>query len=325
MKITDQLKQEHDELLEKLHKQFFYGEFATKNPTTYVKYSRCLGDIYAYFMRYDTLEEPITENNNSFHINRSVNSEDGLYFEKELVPELKKIKQNNPDLFYSGMTLIESGCIPSDITATTLSSFAWFFGDRAQRLMKVRHRENTYIIYNKNIQRDQETITIFCSKHQKLEMDAQSTCYLFEQKAPYCEFLGRYHFVSAESISDSEYKIILSPTLVAIDNIIPDFKELDSHKVSQNSEVYYRDPNKKALVLARAKGLCENSECINKAPFLNEKKEVFLESHHIISLSEQGKDTLDNMIALCPNCHREAHYGQNKDHLKKLFLDKFSN
>jgi len=28
-----------------------------------------------------------------------------------------------------------------------------------------------------------------------------------------------------------------------------------------------------------------------------------------VPLSEGGEDTLENAIALCPNCHRKMHYG----------------
>jgi 5-methylcytosine-specific restriction protein A len=35
----------------------------------------------------------------------------------------------------------------------------------------------------------------------------------------------------------------------------------------------------------------------------------YLEAHHIIALAKQGPDTVDNVIALCPSDHREAHYG----------------
>jgi 5-methylcytosine-specific restriction protein A len=33
-----------------------------------------------------------------------------------------------------------------------------------------------------------------------------------------------------------------------------------------------------------------------------------LETHHIIPLSEEGEDIEENVIALCPNDHRRAHF-----------------
>lgn len=42
-----------------------------------------------------------------------------------------------------------------------------------------------------------------------------------------------------------------------------------------------------------------------------------LDLHHIISKKFKGADTHFNLIALCPNCHREAH--ENKIDAFKLF------
>ncbi|HXU34436.1 MAG TPA: HNH endonuclease [Thermoanaerobaculia bacterium] len=34
-----------------------------------------------------------------------------------------------------------------------------------------------------------------------------------------------------------------------------------------------------------------------------------MEVHHRIRLAYGGEDTVENAVALCPNCHREAHHG----------------
>jgi hypothetical protein len=72
--------------------------------------------------------------------------------------------------------------------------------------------------------------------------------------------------------------------------------------------VFKRNPYVVIKVLERAKGICER--CLNKAPFNKDNGEPYLEVHHIQPLSEDGADTIDNCIALCPNCHRHAHYGK---------------
>lgn len=57
-----------------------------------------------------------------------------------------------------------------------------------------------------------------------------------------------------------------------------------------------------------ADGICQ--DCKQPAPFINKsKKEPFLEVHHIDPLSNDGPDTIENTIAICPNCHRKRHYG----------------
>jgi hypothetical protein len=60
-------------------------------------------------------------------------------------------------------------------------------------------------------------------------------------------------------------------------------------------------------VLDRANGNCEY--CKKPAPFLRTDGSPYLEVHHIIPLSKGGDDTVENAVALCPNCHRKAHFG----------------
>lgn len=74
------------------------------------------------------------------------------------------------------------------------------------------------------------------------------------------------------------------------------------------SKGYKRNPDVIAEVLIRAKGICER--CNSKAPFINKKDRTpYLEVHHKQTLAENGEDTVENSEALCPNCHREAHFG----------------
>lgn len=37
-------------------------------------------------------------------------------------------------------------------------------------------------------------------------------------------------------------------------------------------------------------------------------------------LSEGGRDCLESVVALCPNCHRQVHYGTNRDELNRRLL-----
>lgn len=82
---------------------------------------------------------------------------------------------------------------------------------------------------------------------------------------------------------------------------------------------YVRDEKVRRAVLKRANGRCE--EC-GELGFVDRKGKRFLETHHIISLSEQGADKPHNVIALCPNHHRQAHFGSNWKELQDRFLAK---
>jgi 5-methylcytosine-specific restriction protein A len=58
-------------------------------------------------------------------------------------------------------------------------------------------------------------------------------------------------------------------------------------------------------VLKRASGVCE--ACGLEGPFKTGVGVPFLEVHHVVPLAEGGSDTVNNAVALCPNCHRALH------------------
>lgn len=75
---------------------------------------------------------------------------------------------------------------------------------------------------------------------------------------------------------------------------------------------FKRNPDVVAEVLERANGKCER--CNSFAPFRRASDgSPYLEVHHKVMLSEGGEDTVNNAIAVCPNCHRELHYGDNSN------------
>ena len=51
--------------------------------------------------------------------------------------------------------------------------------------------------------------------------------------------------------------------------------------------------------------ICEG--CNETAPF-ETKSGPYLEVHHLTRLADGGADLPQNVIALCPTCHRKAHY-----------------
>lgn len=66
----------------------------------------------------------------------------------------------------------------------------------------------------------------------------------------------------------------------------------------------------KQYAMARAAGRCE--ACGNPPPFVNDAGNGFLEVHHILRLADDGLDALENVAAVCPNCHRRAHYSADR-------------
>lgn len=84
------------------------------------------------------------------------------------------------------------------------------------------------------------------------------------------------------------------------------------------STVFERDPYIVELCLRRAGGVCEL--CSQPAPFKKKNGEPYLECHHIEWLSEGGPDTIENTVALCPNCHRKMHSRNDKKDRDFLLL-----
>lgn len=76
--------------------------------------------------------------------------------------------------------------------------------------------------------------------------------------------------------------------------------------------------NKKAraAVHRRANGICEL--CRQDAPFTRPDGTPYLELHHIAPLGTGGKDTLVNLVLLCPNCHRKMHVIPTERDVKTL-------
>ncbi|SDD62184.1 HNH endonuclease [Ruegeria marina] len=79
-------------------------------------------------------------------------------------------------------------------------------------------------------------------------------------------------------------------------------------KQKATTTIFKRNPDVIAEVLFRANGICE--ACHEPAPFDRLSDGTpYLEVHHKIPLAKDGADTVENAVALCPNCHRREHSG----------------
>ena len=128
--------------------------------------------------------------------------------------------------------------------------------------------------------------------------------------------------------TDDDAEIEAADDMVPFDDFIADFDVLVAKSMMDSSKERIRRINeaqkKPALrlmyryervrnhdvvaeTLLRAKGVCEI--CGKDAPFLNKSGQPYLEVHHIVRLVDNGDDHPDNTIAICPNCHRNQHYG----------------
>ena len=71
------------------------------------------------------------------------------------------------------------------------------------------------------------------------------------------------------------------------------------------TKTYERSSIVSELAKRRAGGRCQL--CSMESPFKTKDGSPYLETHHIVWLSNGGEDTPENTVALCPNCHRKMH------------------
>lgn len=86
--------------------------------------------------------------------------------------------------------------------------------------------------------------------------------------------------------------------------------------------VWLRSRALRVYVMQRARGKCE--ACELPAPFTTSAGHPYLEGHHTRRLSDGGPDDPRWVIALCPNCHRRAHYGEDAETFNQALQDKLA-
>lgn len=115
----------------------------------------------------------------------------------------------------------------------------------------------------------------------------------------------------AETITREFEKEVREKEKKPLDQLIKEARKKASMPsvIKAQVKVYNRDPKIAASVKIRANGHCQL--CGQKAPFNDESGTPYLECHHIKWLSNGGMDSIDNCVALCPNCHRKMHILNN--------------
>ena len=93
-----------------------------------------------------------------------------------------------------------------------------------------------------------------------------------------------------------------------------------SRKVTATRQAYVRSEAIRRYALARSEGVCEH--CNARAPFCTAEGQPYLEVHHITRLADEGPDEPENVIALCPNCHRQAHFSADAGEVGKKMARK---
>lgn len=157
------------------------------------------------------------------------------------------------------------------------------------------------------------TFTMYSAANRKEDRNGREKIGSFEQNLTLrtLKRVGRKYF--AVELSEAAAPLI--------DDTIDDLPGADYSRLgSDGADRFHtersfvkRDPRVRRRVIERAKNRCERSSCSEQRPYPG-----FLDVHHIL-----GIDTSDRVwtcVALCPNCHREAHFSPSRDKINEELL-----
>lgn len=88
-------------------------------------------------------------------------------------------------------------------------------------------------------------------------------------------------------------------------------------RIQITTSIFQRDPLVKAISRVRAGFRCEVPHCRTPS-FPSFSGEPYCEVHHLLRLADGGKDTIDNVVCVCANHHRELHVGRARGELTAL-------
>lgn len=109
------------------------------------------------------------------------------------------------------------------------------------------------------------------------------------------------------------------PELVIVDQF-DERQEPESRDIT--GRVFVRAADVRQRVLQRSEGRCE---LCGAEGFRTAAGAIYLETHHVIPLSEGGPDLDFNVVALCASDHRRAHYSFEADDLRARLITFLSN
>lgn len=127
-------------------------------------------------------------------------------------------------------------------------------------------------------------------------------------------------------IDEENYQITIEKTIKDI-GITYKKKNVTAKKQQRTANNYIRDPQAAAYVKQQAGYKCEfNKE--HKTFISDISGKQYVEAHHLIPMKYQDQfeyslDIPENIVALCPNCHRAIHHG-TKDCKKKIISALFN-
>lgn len=148
---------------------------------------------------------------------------------------------------------------------------------------------------------------------------------LIEKETEFNSFALRKQFLlnpNMVSVFDKYFKV--RPSLADLDDeekpiydYAPSLNSATPKKVTGETTRYVRSAYERKLAIALSENRCQMPGC-NHELFLDKSGKPYLEVHHIIPMNAQGDfdvsvDVVENLVCLCPSCHREIHNGMNSE------------
>ena len=85
------------------------------------------------------------------------------------------------------------------------------------------------------------------------------------------------------------------------------------------SMVFERNPWVRKFARLRSDGHCEMPDC-DYVGFEKPDGTPYIEVHHIQSMADQGDDVIENVAAICPDHHAQAHNGKDSEEIQSQLL-----
>lgn len=89
-------------------------------------------------------------------------------------------------------------------------------------------------------------------------------------------------------------------------------------RISSGTTTFLRDSEVVRVAKLRANGICEYC---GQQGFETAQGGFYLEAHHVIPLSCNGDDQEWNIVAICPDDHRKAHFGVDRRKMRDELID----
>jgi 5-methylcytosine-specific restriction enzyme A len=128
--------------------------------------------------------------------------------------------------------------------------------------------------------------------------------------------------VQSYSAQSGKFRLVRGSNL---DKQVKFFDQFTADEGAQRQETlkssFIRSPEVRSAVLKRAGGVCEYCGAMG---FSMANGGMYLETHHVIPLSEKGADHPSNVVAICADDHRKAHHSVARDSMRELLLAKLN-